>query len=106
MTHTEKVYIAGFATCLACYNNQSTNYLMSIFTDLGVSWEEVDRIIDTFSNPSAKENAYRELRWMGADDKKKAQQFFINAAKLGGLSQNMMILKEILTSCNMFDATV
>ena len=106
MTHTEKVYIAGFVTCLTCYNNQSTNYLTSIFTDLGVSWDEVDRIINTFSKLSAKENAYRELRWMGGDDKKKAQQYFINAAKLGGLSQNMMILKEILTSCNMFDATI
>ena len=53
-----------------------------------------------------KEAAYRELRLMRADDKKMAQQYFINAARLGGLQLTMMTLKEILTSCNMFDATI
>ena len=90
MTHTEKVYIAGFVTFLACHNSQSINYLKSILTDLGVSWDEVDKITESLTNPSVKEAAYRELRLMGADDKK----------------LTMMTLNEILTSCNMFDATI
>lgn len=106
MTHTEKVYIAGFVTFLACHNSQSINYLKSTLTDLGVSWDEVDRITESLTNPSIKEAAYRELRLMGADDKKMAQQYFINAARLGGLQLTMMTLNEILTSCNMFDATI
>lgn len=105
---------------LLIYKENSTNCYFSIyllgwetlvnksFSKLEIDFDEALIFLEGVTLEK-KFELYQSIKQMNSNEKKLIQQYFLNAFLEGGSSEDQykaLILKEILTECEMFDTAV
>ena len=109
MTYNERLYVAIFLLALVnLKSTQGKTYISKSFSELEISFDEALIFLKEVTLEK-KFELYQSIKQMNSNEKKLIQQYFINAYLEGGSSEDRdkaLILKEILTECEMFDNAI
>lgn len=109
MTYNERLNVAIFLLALVNLNStQGKAYISKSFSELEIDFDETLIFLKELTLEK-KFELYQSIKQMNSNEKKLIQQYFINAYLEGGSSGDQdkaLILKEILTECEMFDNAI
>lgn len=109
MTYNERLNVAIFLLALVNLNStQGKAYISKSFSELEIDFDETLIYLKGLTLEK-KFELYQSIKQMNSNEKKLIQQYFINAYLEGGSSGDQdkaLILKEILTECEMFDNAI
>lgn len=109
MTYNERLYVAFFLLALVNLKSaQGKAYIKKSFSKLEIDFDDALTFLNGVTLEK-KIELYQNIKQINSNEKKLIQQYFLNAFLEGGSSEDQdkaLILKEILTECEMFDAAI
>lgn len=109
MTYNERLCVAFFLLALVNLKSaQGKAYINKSFSKLEIDFDEALIFLEGVTLEK-KFELYQSIKQMNSNEKKLIQQYFLNAFLEGGSSEDQdkaLILKEILTECEMFDNAI